>query len=382
MSGRKSSLDSARGIQTRSLFSAWPRGVRVALAAALLFPACPTAPFAASACELPASDFRHTIALCKSLPEWLAAIPRPHRLGDLDLALSEQFVARFGAILDSIEQGSYEDAAKKADLESLTIGLIGGVSDDLVALYPVDSASVAPTLLVNPNWSVDAVVEAPHGAFEAGTITEGSEAILDFGVHALLVSGVERCASTRPSPCEGTTTVCSGQKEPYRFSDEAHNAVTGFGRAHSALAKRWPTAVFVQLHGMRRDGPGWAVLSDGTHALREKEDGLPERVRDRLRKAIGGGEDRVVSCQSPVDVKAYKPKLCARDNVQGRELNGSSDACKVEATQPSGRFLHIEQTWDVLGSGSPGRAVLEALFGDGGPIGRRTVPDNSPSPKH
>lgn len=85
-------------------------------------------------------------------------------------------------------------------------------------------------------------------------------------------------------------------------------------------------------------------------------------MREVLRARVGGEKRRFVSCQDASDQSEGKIPLCATDNVQGRELNGSTNPCTSAGDKPSGRFLHIEQAWDLLGTGTPGRPVTEALF--------------------
>jgi hypothetical protein len=57
----------------------------------------------------------------------------------------------------------------------------------------------------------------------------------------------------------------------------------------------------------------------------------------------------VVSCNDANDDRYPYRRLCGFTNVQGRSLNGSLNVCGMSTHAPSGRFIHLEQTWDVLG---------------------------------
>ena len=54
-----------------------------------------------------------------------------------------------------------------------------------------------------------------------------------------------------------------------------------------------------------------------------------------------------MSCQDPEDERYSHRTLCARTNVQGRHLNGSAGVCRASSEAASGRFLHIEQAWEI-----------------------------------
>ena len=54
-----------------------------------------------------------------------------------------------------------------------------------------------------------------------------------------------------------------------------------------------------------------------------------------------------MSCQDPEDERFSYRTLCARTNVQGRHLNGVDDVCGTTAETASGRFLHVEQAWEI-----------------------------------
>ena len=142
---------------------------------------------------------------------------------------------------------------------------------------------------------------------------------------------------------------------PYRTSDVGHNPATLFHVAHEVLAAAWPEAVVASLHGMRRTDGTSIIVSDGSREKRPGDDAVGGRLRDALRAHLGEGT-AVVSCNDANDDRHPCRRLCGFTNVQGRSLNGSPNACGADTDVPSGRFIHLEQTWDVLGEFERGRA--------------------------
>ena len=59
-------------------------------------------------------------------------------------------------------------------------------------------------------------------------------------------------------------------------------------------------------------------------------------------------------------------RYAAFDNTQGRYINGSPNACSVDATNTTGRFVHIEQERAKLRANETGWAkvsnALEKVF--------------------
>jgi len=173
---------------------------------------------------------------------------------------------------------------------------------------------------------------------------------LRLGARALVISGANRCAAKAESPCSGKTRVCRDGNNPYRASDPAHNPATLFHVAHRSFSQRWPKSIVFQPHGFENSGRSvWFVISDGSTEKRPGDTMLTGRVRDAIRQAIG--RERAVSCQDPDDKSMQTRWLCASTTVQGRDLNGSPDACHSNAERASGRFLHIEQSYEEVRRG-------------------------------
>jgi len=207
--------------------------------------------------------------------------------------------------------------------------------------------SATPIVAVNARPSRDAIIEAPHPARDRATGQQAALFLAALGARAGLIAAHDRCASEIASPCSGRTRVCGGGARRYPVSDPAHNLDSRFHLAHTEFARRWPSAAVVQLHGFGgRDTETLFVLSDGSTERRAPDAGLPARVRDRLRQALGG-DATAVSCQDPGDEGYDYRRMCGRTNVQGRQLNGSAESCRKDAATASGRFLHVEQYWSV-----------------------------------
>lgn len=215
-----------------------------------------------------------------------------------------------------------------------------------LAVYSYKVAG-APVVVIARTPTRDAVIEAPHPIKDRATAIQAVHLMINLGAKATIISGNNRCAARTRSACSGRTRVCGGGRRAYPSSDPAHNTDSLFHQTHRILNSRWPDTVVVQLHGYnQRDSETLFILSDGTPEKRQPDNGITGRVRDRLRISLGASAI-AVSCQDPGDRRFDYRNLCARTNVQGRQLNGSPDACRTGAPVSSGRFLHIEQQFPV-----------------------------------
>jgi hypothetical protein len=207
-----------------------------------------------------------------------------------------------------------------------------------------------PTIVINVSAAKDVVVTAPHVPSETGTGEQAVTLLRELAGRAAVVSGEHRCASRRFTACDGFTAVC-GQDEAYRDSDPGHNVGTLFHAAHVILAEAWSGAVVVSLHGMRADTSGVRtslIISNGTRAPDTSRQSAATRLRLAL-DPVASHPGAVVSCNLPADaVHQFRP-LCGYTNVQGRHVNGSADACRGNLEVGTGRFIHLEQDWSVLG---------------------------------
>jgi hypothetical protein len=207
--------------------------------------------------------------------------------------------------------------------------------------------AVGPTVVLNAAPKRDLIIQAPHGVADRATDIQSAIALTRLGARALILAGAHRCASRSESACSGKTSICGDGRRPYRSSDGAHNPETRFHAAYVIVADAWPKALIVQLHGFGVKGTdAWVVLSDGSRESRAKDSAPTGRVRDSIRSWFGKPK-RAVSCQDPEDERFDYRTLCARTNVQGRTLNGSKNICESASDSASGRFLHVEQAWEI-----------------------------------
>ncbi|TSC32282.1 hypothetical protein [Corallococcus sp. Z5C101001] len=246
------------------------------------------------------------------------------------------------------------------DLEGLGYGVSTFHGDNGGAWLVVREQGLSPrgggTFIVNLFPARDLWLEAPHADSDEGTLRQTATQLVTLGARALLITGSNRCAVTTPSPCSGTTRVCG--TKGLRLSDAAHYGNTFFTAAHRALRDTYLDAVAVSLHGMDSgDGPEAAVVSDGTGV--ERAGALSNRLRDALNTHLTGTK-KAFSCNAAEDAGKHRP-LCGTGNVQGRIDNGAADACFTEATAATDRFLHLEQSSTLRGTGASSKAVLQAL---------------------
>jgi hypothetical protein len=338
-----------------------PTAVVIGLVALVLAPLAP--PARADAAPPPPELARVAVPL----PAWLAS--RPHRGPDSidDLAHEPtQERSLHSALRATIAQdwSTARHAATQGGFELLA--LVDGAR--WYAVLQPAAEGLGPTVVAAPHLWRDPIAEAPHARFERGTAEEVALLVTELGARAGLIAGAHRCAARRRSACSGTTRVFGEAADaPYRTSDVGHNPATLFHAAHEVLAAAWPEAVVLSLHGMRRTDATRVIVSDGSREQRPGDRGRSGRLRDALRARLGEGP-AVVSCNDPNDDGYPYRRLCGVTNVQGRSLNGSPNACGVSAEAPSGRFLHLEQTWDVLGefergwAGWAGYANLSAIL--------------------
>lgn len=199
-----------------------------------------------------------------------------------------------------------------------------------------------PQVALRLHPSIPLILEAPHPQFDLHTHEEAVYLFDALEARALVVAGTHRCANPRPAGCTGRTSVCGGRPEPYRESDMAHVTDSHFQAAHAALAERFAEDVVISFHGM---GAAGASLSNGTTQPVSIHDPIA-RLASALRWVFP--DVPVTSCNRYPGAHR-RVHLCGTTNVQGRELNGSPNACSVAARQGSQRFIHFEQS-DLLRS--------------------------------
>jgi len=207
--------------------------------------------------------------------------------------------------------------------------------------------SDGPYIVIADRPKHNLVFEAPHPIKDRATGLQAVLLLKALEARAAIISGNDRCAASTKSICSGKTRICGDKLSSYPVSDPAHSVPNMFHSTHTLFSQLWPNALFVQLHGFSGKGTDTLfVLSDGTRGKRNNHPGIVAKVRDNIRKSLILSKV-ATSCQDYQDDKFKYRQVCGRTNLQGRQLNGSTDICHKNAFKSSGRFLHIEQQWSV-----------------------------------
>jgi hypothetical protein len=278
------------------------------------------------------------------LIEWVASRPhaRPETLASFETDAAR--MAQFGTMLEALIDRDWTQATASAKSLSYALGRIREAGDTFVVAADDSGTGRDPTIIIHGRPRRDFLVEAPHVPFERGTAEQAAALLLTLKGRAAIISGAHRCASRSFTACDGMTEVC-GASQRFRDSDAGHNVAGLFHAAHVVFAQRWPRSIAISLHGMKEDTEGVPtslIISNGIDA----DDTRRQTAATRLRFALGRSITRpgaVVSCNVAADEEHDFPKLCGFTNVQGRQINGDADACRINVGRGTGRFIHLEQ---------------------------------------
>ncbi|MCR9136229.1 MAG: hypothetical protein NXI27_09545 [Alphaproteobacteria bacterium] len=281
---------------------------------------------------------------------WLAARPHvsPNSLGDMgfDPISRERFAEALKHVLDE----NWAEALPLAHRIGYEIVWLQDGNQRYLVLQEDYPHGIGPTVVISKQPKRNVIAEAPHSTFEQGTPEEAAILLDQLGFRAAILSGAHRCAAATFLQCRGHTAVCGDRPgSPYRKSDVAHNPTTLFHVAHVTLTNAWTKAKAISLHGMRKRGNTITVLSDGSHAMDGQQQSTVKAIRDNFRRLLGQGKGNVYSCNHSDDIPASFPPLCGTTNVQAIELNGGTAQCGLSTDNSTGRFVHMEQSWDILG---------------------------------
>lgn len=276
--------------------------------------------------------------------------PLPGRRTEAFIPPSDADVLGWRQTIEALLDGQYERAAALAD--PLGYDLIAFTDQGRAHLYYILSertdAEGQPlrglgTYIYNPEARRPLSIHAPHAGGDANTRPESIALFLDLDAVALLIAGTHRCANSEPSPCDGTTTTCTGSRAPYPISDVAHYTQNFFEPAHEEIVMHFLDVISVSVHGFRwRPGDPDVIVSNGTRADRLESLSIELAAEyNRLFHHLGVSL-RAASCNQ-VD---GPDRLCGTTNVQGRFVNGSLDICRQGVAHPSlpERFIHLEQS--------------------------------------
>ncbi len=283
------------------------------------------------------------------LVEWVASRPHaaPDSLATFDTAAGR--TATFAAMVDSLAGRNWSQAKRHARSIGYRLVMIHEGRRTFVVAADRGSSGRDPTIVLNLDPQRDLILGAPHVPFEPGTGEQALIFLRDLAGRAAIISGAHRCASRAFTACDGTTAVC-GSLQSYRDSDVGHNVATLYHVAHVRLAQRWPSSIVMSLHGMKEDTEGVrtsVIVSNGIRA----DDTALQTAATKFRTTVGrriSAPGKIVSCNLPADSAFGFRTLCGYTNIQGRHVNGDSNACRVSVDEGTGRFIHVEQDWDVL----------------------------------
>lgn len=273
--------------------------------------------------------------------------------------------------LEQLMAGSITQSAQSA--QSAGFALIK-YTDPQRGLYyvlrdPPITGNISPggTYVWRPSAAFNAVVEVPHPADDARTHLQGIELFLDANAKFLLLAGTSRRSDATLSPCDDAVTG------DFRRSDAAHAVKHLFQVAHEVADNRLGAPLFVQLHGFGLEGFDELLAECGGTAtvgsldlLVNISDGFRDTSANGAGAPPGGSFARILNdtvneegtiraCLYNQDTSIYG----GTSNVQGRYTNDSVDACTEHAAQSRGRFLHLEQSYDVR---THQRALMNSLI--------------------
>jgi hypothetical protein len=251
-------------------------------------------------------------------------------------------------IIDNILSGSYSTAHSTAGTLSYRLVAFSDNSASPAKLYYVLEKTAAGsnhwgTYVFNPApRRPKLVIQSPHPIDNINTGEQGWRVFMVSQALAYFVPSACKCNSTSFSPCDGTTTACSGSSyESYRLSDQAHVVNGPFQLTTERILSVVPDMIAIQLHGYTPGtGDPDIIMSNGTTVAPSGTDPIPT-LRDHLL-----GQDASLTFKIPhIDSWTY---MAGQDNTQGRLLNGVTNPCGNAATSSTGQFIHIEQRYSKL----------------------------------
>jgi len=197
------------------------------------------------------------------------------------------------------------------------------------------------TLVMNPEGA-NVVLQAPHPNSDLHTEDQAIETYLGTNTKYLMLAGTRRENSTQPSPCTDAS---------YRKSDSAHYTEQFFYAAHERISLFNPSTIFIQLHGFGTSslnnlqvqcGTSSDLLANISDGVNHPSDPNGNDFMHELRRNIENG-GIIDACVYGNDTSS----LGGAWNTTGRFTNDSVDACTLNADQPSHRFIHLEQSYNI-----------------------------------
>jgi hypothetical protein len=212
------------------------------------------------------------------------------------------------------------------------------------------------------------IIEVPHALYDH-TLHQGLHVFSETRAKALILSESHRCSRSLTNKCTGnegepirnlcsssTSSSTTSSRNVYHNSDAAHAVQTTFHAIHEQLMEDNPKSLVVSLHATKADD---FVVSDGTSNSVDQTPSAPvvlfaRQLANNLPAAKVNLCNEYQSLSSfglgnLISVTEDKRHICGATNVQGRHMNGATDACRAkvhrngEELTSSGRFLHIEE---------------------------------------
>jgi hypothetical protein len=248
-------------------------------------------------------------------------------------------------IVDHILAGEYADAHTKAQTKNYQVVLFTDTADEDSTVHIVLERTTSSTsrywgtfvFNTSPLRSL-LVIQSPHPRYDLNTGYQSIRVYQHTGARGFFVAGTHRCNGLSDSPCDGTTTACSGgSSEPYKYSDQAHVVLSTFQITTDAMLDDQTGMLFIQPHGFSQgeEDPD-LIISNGTSFT---PSGTDHAVA--IRDAIQAIDPTLTAKVGHIDLDWTR--LLGTTNCQGRLINSSSDPCEDPAISANGQFVHIEQ---------------------------------------
>lgn len=228
----------------------------------------------------------------------------------------------------------------------------------LKTYYILEKQSVSTNhwgmFVYNPNATrAKLFIQSPHPRHDTYTGRQGAYIFRYQDCRAFFVSGTHRCNSTTNSGCSGTTTVC-GPSGPYKISDQPHTVDGTLQITTNLLMQQINNLIVIQPHGFSKgeDDPH-LIMSNGTRITPSAD--YVAMIRDNLLIA----DDTLTFKIAHIDLTW--DRLIALTNTQGRLINNSVNPCSNNATQSTGRFIHIEQAFTLRNSTATRKKLSDAV---------------------
>jgi hypothetical protein len=273
----------------------------------------------------------------------IGAMPTTYGGGDY-LQPNSASRALWREIVDHILAEEYADAHTKALTKNYQVVLYSDTADSDSTVHivlertPESTSRYWGTFVFNTSpLRSDLVIESVHPRYDMNTGYQSIRIYQHTEARAFCVSGTHRCNGLSASPCDGTSTICTGSSDPYRYSDHAHVVLATIHITTEAMLDNNPELLVIQPHGFGQEaGDPDLIISNGT---RFSPTGTDYAVA--ISDAIQVIDPSLTTKVGHVDLDWTR--LLGTTNTQGRLLNGSADPCEDAATTATGQFVHVEQ---------------------------------------